>query len=249
VPKLSVTVITRNEAHRVADALQSVSWADERIVVDSGSTDDTVAIARAHADRVETREWTGYAVQKNFAASLASHDWILSIDADERVGVALGDEIRELLKTEPSAKGYRIPRVTNYLGQWIRSTDWWPDWQLRLYDRRAGEWSRAQVHESVRVRGAVSHLRGELMHHPYADVADHLATINDYTSVAARELYDRGRRSGPLRIIVHTKLAFLRNFVLRGGFRQGSTGLIVSMLNSYYVMVKFTKLWERQRRG
>jgi glycosyltransferase involved in cell wall biosynthesis len=249
VPRLSVTVITRNEAHRVAEALQSVSWADERIVVDSGSTDDTVAVARAHADRVETREWTGYAAQKNFAASLASHDWILSLDADERAGVALGDEIRELLKSEPAAKGYRIPRVTNYLGQWIRSTDWWPDWQLRLYDRRAGEWTRAQVHESVRVRGSVGHLRGELMHHPYADVADHLATINEYTSVAARELYERGRRSGPLRIIVHTKLAFLRNFVLRGGFRQGSTGLIVSLLNSYYVMVKFTKLWERQRRG
>lgn len=249
MPKLSVTVITRNEAHRLAEALQSVSWADERIVVDSGSTDDTVAIARANADRVEAREWTGYAAQKNFAASLASHDWILSIDADERVGVALGDEIRELLKTEPAAKGYRIPRVTNYLGQWIRSTDWWPDWQLRLYDRRAGEWIRAQVHESVRVGGAVGHLRGELMHHPYADVADHLSTINEYTSVAARELYERGRRSGPLRIIVHTKLAFLRNFVLRGGFRQGSTGLVVSLLNSYYVMVKFTKLWERQRRG
>jgi glycosyltransferase involved in cell wall biosynthesis len=249
VPSLSVTVITRNEAHRVTEALQSVAWADERIVVDSGSTDDTVAIARAHASRVETREWTGYSAQKNFAASLASHDWILSIDADERVGVALGDEIRELLKSEPAARGYRIPRVTNYLGQWIRSTDWWPDWQLRLYDRRAGEWTRAQVHESVRVRGTIGHLRGELMHHPYADVADHLATINDYTSVAARELYERGRRSGPLRIIVHTKLAFLRNFVLRGGFRQGSTGLVVSLLNSYYVMVKFTKLWERQRRG
>lgn len=248
MPKLSVTVITLNEAHRLTEALQSVSWADERIVVDSGSSDETVAIATANADRVETRAWTGYSAQKNYAASLASHDWILSIDADERVGIALGDEIRELLKGEPAASGYRIPRVTNYLGQWIRSTDWWPDWQLRLYDRRTAEWARAQVHESVRVRGPVGRLRGELMHHPYADVADHLATINEYTSVAARELHERGRRSGPLRIIVHAKLAFLRNFVLRGGFRQGSTGLVVSLLNSYYVMLKFTKLWELQRR-
>ena len=136
MPKLSVTVITRNEAHRIAAALESVAWADERIVVDSGSTDDTVAIARRLAHRVETRAWEGYAAQKNYAASIASHDWIFSLDADERVGVALGDEIRELLKGEPAARGYRVPRVTNYLGQWIRSTDWWPDWQLRLYDRR-----------------------------------------------------------------------------------------------------------------
>ena len=249
MPKVSVTVITRNEAHRLADCLASVAWADERIVVDSGSTDDTLAIARAHADRVEVRTWEGYSSQKNYAASIASHDWVLSVDADERVGVALGDEIRELLKADPAARGYRIPRVTSYLGQWIRSTDWWPDWQLRLYDRRAGEWTRVQVHESVRVRGAVGHLRGELLHHPYADIADHIATINEYTSVAARELHHRGRRSGPLRIVVHAKLAFLRNFILRGGFRQGSTGLIVSLLNSYYVLLKFAKLWELQRRG
>jgi glycosyltransferase involved in cell wall biosynthesis len=249
VPKVSVTVITRNEAHRLADCLASVSWADERIVVDSGSTDDTVACARAGADRVEVRAWTGYAAQKNYAASIATHDWVLSVDADERVGVALRDEIQELLKSEPAARGYRVPRVTHYLGQWIRSTDWWPDWQLRLYDRRAGEWARVQVHESVRIRGAVGHLRGELLHHPYADIADHLATINEYTTIAARELHQRGRRSGPVRIIVHTKLAFLRNYVLRGGFRQGSTGFIISLLNSYYVMLKFAKLWEQQRRS
>jgi glycosyltransferase involved in cell wall biosynthesis len=113
VPKVSVTVITRNEAHRLAEALRSVAWADERIVVDSGSTDDTLAVARQYADRVETRAWDGYASQKNYAASLATHDWILSLDADERVGVALADEIRELLKPEPAARGYRVPRVTN----------------------------------------------------------------------------------------------------------------------------------------
>ena len=249
MPKVSVTVIARNEAHRIAEALQSVAWADERIVVDSGSADDTLAIARQYADRVETRTWEGYAAQKNFAASLASNDWILSIDADERVGVALGDEIRELLKSEPPARGYRVPRVTNYLGQWIRCTDWWPDWQLRLYDRRAGEWKRVHVHESVRVDGPVEKLRGELLHHPYAGIADHIETINHYTTIAADELFERGRRSGFLRIVAHTKAAFLRNYVLRGGFRQGTTGLVVSLLNSYYVMLKFAKLWERQRRG
>ena len=247
MPKVSVTVITRNEAHRLADALQSVAWADERIVVDSGSTDNTLEIARRHADRVETRAWEGYASQKNYAASLASHDWVLSLDADERVGVALADEIRELLKTEPAARGYRVPRVTWYLGQWIRSTDWWPDWQLRLYDRRAGSWKRMHVHESVRLDGPVAKLRGELLHQPYKDIADHIETINAYTTIAADELHARGRRSGFFRIVAHAKLAFLRNYILRGGFRQGTTGLVVSLLNAYYVLLKFAKLWERQR--
>lgn len=247
MPKLSVTIITFNEAAHIAAALDSVAWADERVVVDSGSTDDTVAIARAHADRVEVRAWQGYAAQKNYAASIARHDWIFSLDADERVGVALTDEIRALLATEPAVHGYRVPRVTSYLGQWIRSTDWWPDWQLRLYDRRVAHWTRVHVHESVRVPGPVERLRGELLHYPYTDIADHLETIDRYTTMAARELHAGGRRSGFLRIAVHPPLAFLRNYVMRGGFRQGTTGLIVSWLNSYYVLLKFAKLWERER--
>ena len=155
MPPLSVTIITRNEAAHIAAALASVAWADERIVVDSGSTDDTVRIARAHGARVETRPWEGYSAQKNYAASLATHDWILSLDADERVSDPLRDEIRQVLEDPSSRRGFRIPRVAFYLGKWIRSTDWWPDWQLRLYDRREGQWTRVHVHESVRVTGPV----------------------------------------------------------------------------------------------
>jgi glycosyltransferase involved in cell wall biosynthesis len=249
VPPVSVTIITLNEAARLKDALESVAWADERIVVDSGSTDDTLAIARAHADRVEVRAWTGYADQKNHAASLARHDWILSLDADERVSLALADEIRQTLEHEPPARGFRMPRVTSYLGQWIRCTDWWPDWQLRLYDRRAGEWARLNVHESVRMRGAVARLHGELLHHPYDSIADHLATIDHYTTIAAQELYAQGRRATWGRIAVHPPLAFLRNYILRVGIRQGTPGLVVSLLNSYYVLLKFAKLWELGRRA
>lgn len=246
MPKLSVTLITHNEAGHIAAALESVAWADERIVVDSGSTDDTVAIARGLADRVEVRPWQGYAEQKNYAASLARHDWILSIDADERVSGPLADEIRGVLATEPERCGYRVPRATYYLGRWIRSTDWWPDWQLRLYDRRAGKWARVHVHESVRIPGVPGRLRGELLHYPYRDISDHLQTIDRYTTLASGELYARGRRSGALRIALHPALAFLRNYVLRGGFRQGTAGLTVSMINSYYVLLKYAKLWERQ---
>ncbi len=249
MPRLTVTLITRNEAAHLAAALQSVAWADERVVIDSGSTDGTLAIARAHADRVETRAWDGYGAQKNYAASLATHDWILSIDADERVSEGLAEQIRQLLERDPACAGYRVPRVTHYLGRWIRCTDWWPDWQLRLYDRRAGRWARVHVHESVRLDGRPGRLTGELLHYPYRDISEHLETIDRYTTLAAAELHDRGRRATWGSVALHPPLAFLRNYVLRGGFRQGTAGLIVSLLNSYYVLLKFAKLWELQARA
>jgi glycosyltransferase involved in cell wall biosynthesis len=246
VPKLSVTVITRDESANIAAALESVAWADEIIVVDSESTDDTVAQAKRFTERVIVRPWAGYAAQKNFAASLASHDWILSLDADERVTPALAGEIRATLAADPRHGGYRIPRVAFHLGRWIRTTDWYPDDQLRLYDRRAAQWKGAYVHESVAVTGSIGRLRNELQHHPYRDVADHLETIDRYTTLAAREMNAAGRRAGALQIAGHPPFAFLRNYLLRGGFRNGVPGLIISMLNAYYVFLKFSKLWQLQ---
>jgi glycosyltransferase involved in cell wall biosynthesis len=245
--KLTVTVITRNEAHNITAALDSVSWADEIVVVDSRSTDDTVAIARRLGARVEVRDWPGFAAQKNHAAGLASHDWILSLDADERVSAALGAEIRQLLRSGPAARGYRIPRVTWYLGRWIRTTDWYPDHQLRLYDRRAGRWGARLVHESVALDSAPGVLRHELQHYAYRDVSHHLATIDRYTTLAAQQAYVEGRRAGAFSALVYSRLAFARNFILKRGFLDGSTGLIVSMLNSHYVFLKYAKLWELQQ--
>ena len=246
MPKLSVTIITKNEAADIDDALQSVAWADERIVVDSHSTDATVAIARARADRVEVRDWPGYIEQKNYAASIARHDWILSLDADERVTPALASEIQRLLAGDPSCVGYRIPRVTWHLGRWVRTTDWYPDVQLRLYDRRSAEWTGRYVHESVKARGTVGRLKGELRHFAYRGIADHLETIDRYTTYAARQMYEDGRRAGFLEIAAHPPLAFLRNYIVRGGIRDGVPGLIISALNSYYVFLKFAKLRELQ---
>lgn len=246
MPGLTVTVIAKNEAADIADALRSVSWADEIVVVDSQSDDGTAAIARQFTDRVIVREWPGYAVQKNYAASIARNDWILSLDADERVTPALSDEIGRIVAGAPSCAGYRIPRVTWHLGRWIRSTDWYPDYQLRLYDRRAAEWSGRYVHESVAARGPIGTLTGELQHLAYRDIAEHLETIDRYTTYAARQMHEDGRRAGLLRLAGHPPLAFLRNYVLKRGFTQGAPGLIVSALNSYYVFLKFAKLWERQ---
>ena len=244
MPKVAVTIITLDEAEHIAAAIDSVAWADEVIVVDSGSSDGTADIARAKGARVSTRAWTGYADQKNHAATLASHDWIFSLDADERVTPALATEIRALLREEPAKRCYRLPRVTFHLGRWIRTTDFYPDYQARLYDRRAGAWHGEFVHESVKVNGEVGYLRGELEHYSFRDLSDQVLRINRYSNLAARQMYLGGRRATAYHLLVHPPAAFLRNYLLRRGFLDGSAGLLISLMNAYSVFLKFAKLWE-----
>lgn len=244
MPKLSVTIITRNEADNLPSALESARWADEIVVVDCGSTDATAAVARERSARVLHHDWCGYAEQKNFAAASAAHDWILSLDADERITPALGEEIRALLSSDPPLAGYRIPRVSWYLGAWIRTTDWYPDRQLRLYDRKRGRWARRRVHESVALDGPAGTLQHPLEHRPYRDISHHLHTMDRYTTLAAEDMLEEGRRSGVGQILFQPAAAFVRNYVLKLGFRQGTAGLIVSALNSYYVFLKYAKLWQ-----
>ena len=244
MPRLTVTVITRNEASNIEAALASVAWADEIVVVDAESTDDTAAIARRRGAKVDVRPWPGYSAQKNYAAAAAAHDWILSIDADERVTPALASEIQSLLESEPAHRGYRVPRLSHYLGRWIRGTDWYPDYQLRLYDRRAGQWNGRAVHESVALNGEPGRLDHDLQHFPYRDISHHLQTIDRYTTLAAEQMRADGRTPSIAGVVLHPPFAFLRNYVLRGGFRSGSAGLVVSILNSYYVFLKLAKAWE-----
>jgi glycosyltransferase involved in cell wall biosynthesis len=248
VAPLTVTVITRNESVHIEACLASVDWADECLVVDCGSTDDTVALAERAGARVIVRDWPGYSAQKNFAAEQASHDWILSIDADERVTPELGAEIRQLMQSTPSAPGYRIPRLTWHLGRWFRTTDWYPDSQLRLYDRRRGRWKTRRVHESVEVDGTPGRLTHDLHHYAYRDIAHHLETMNRYTTLAAEDLFERGRRVGATDVIVHPIAAFARNYLLKKGVLDGVAGLIVSAMNAYYVFLKLAKVWELERR-
>jgi glycosyltransferase involved in cell wall biosynthesis len=244
VPKVTATLITLNEAANIAAALGSVAWADEIVVVDSGSTDDTVALAQKAGARVEVRAWPGYSAQKNYAASIASHDWILSLDADERVTPALAGEIKALIASDPPRRGYRVPRISHYLGRWIRGTDWYPDYQLRLYDRRAGRWNGRAVHESVALEGEPGVLTSDLQHYPYRDISHHLATIDRYTTLAADEMRAAGRVPSMAGVALHPPFAFLRNYILRRGFLNGSAGLTVSVLNSYYVFLKLAKARE-----
>ena len=246
MPKVSVTVITLNEAEHIGAALDSAAWADEIVLVDCGSTDGTADIARARGADVFCRDWSGYVDQKNYAAEHASHDWIFSLDADERIPPALAAEVRGLLSSEPAVRGYRVPRVTFHLGRWIRTTDFYPDFQTRLYDRRAARWRGKYVHESVAVDGSVGQLRHDLEHYSFRDLRDHLDRVNHYTTLAARQMNEAGRRAGPLDLLVHPPAAFLRNYVLRRGILDGTAGLTISLVNSFSVFLKFAKLWELQ---
>ena len=245
--KLSVTIITLNEAAHLGAAIDSASFADEILVVDSGSSDGTTDIARAKGVRVLTREWTGYVDQKNYAAAEASHDWIFSLDADERIPAALADEIRGLLAADPPYHGYRVPRVTFHLGRWIRTTDFYPDYQTRLYDRRFARWRGRYVHESVNVDGPSGQLKNDLQHYSFADLRDQIKRINHYSTLSAKQMYEAGRRTGPVEILIHPPAAFLRNYILRRGFLDGTAGLTISLMNAWSVGLKFMKLWELQR--
>lgn len=247
MPRLSVTIITRNEEAQIEGAIASVAWADEILVVDSHSSDRTVALAQAAGARVIVRDWPGYIAQKNFAADQAAHDWILSLDADERVTPELATSIRQTLE-QPTDSAYTCPRLTWYLGKWITGTDWYPDVQTRLYNRRAASWSGALVHESLSVSGSRSRLAGDLHHYAYRNIGDHLDTIDRYTALAARQMFESGRRVSTAQIALHPPLAFIRNYVAKGGFRLGTVGFVVSVLNTYYVFLKFARLWELHHR-
>ncbi len=240
--KVAVTVITLNEAAHIDACLASVAWADDVVVVDSGSTDGTPDRARAAGARVIVRGWPGYAEQKNVAAAEAACDWILSVDADERVTPALAEEIRRTLDGDPAAAGFRIPRVAWHLGRWIRTTDWYPDPQLRLYDRRRARWTPRRVHESVSADGPVERLRHELQHYAYRDLSHHHSTIDRYTTLGAEDMAEAGRRATVVDLVVHPAAAFARNYLVRRGMLDGVPGLIISAMNAYYVFLKFAKL-------
>jgi glycosyltransferase involved in cell wall biosynthesis len=247
---LSAVLIAQNEEKTIADALASVSFCDEIVLVDSGSTDRTREVAQAKGARVLLNApWPGFVAQRDFAVRAATHDWVLVVDADERVGAKLREEVERLRVRGFELAGYRVPRVAFYLGRWIRGTDWYPDWQLRLFDRRRGSWSGDLVHESVVVRGPVGRLHGAIEHHPYPSISDHLRKIDSYTTLWARQAHAAGRRSSVLDMSADAFWAFFRNYVLKQGFRLGGAGLIVSLLNTHYTFVKLAKLRELERTG
>ena len=240
--KISAAIITLNEERNIARALESLRCCDEVLVVDSGSNDRTAEIAAKLGARVVESPWGGYARQKNYAADSASHDWILSIDADERVSPALASEIRGVLEREPREAAFRIPRMTRHFGRWMRTTDAYPDYQVRLYDRRRARWKPLQVHESVAADGPVGTLRNDLLHEGDETIAERKTKLRHYARLSAGEMHRAGRRGGALALLLHPPAAFLRSYVLRRGFLDGRAGLRVSALQAYYVYLKFAYL-------
>ncbi len=248
--KISAVIIAHNEERKIGRALESVSWADEILVVDSGSTDRTAELARESGARVIEREWPGFAKQKQFAADSAANDWIFSLDADEVVSEALRDEIARTLArpVDEIADGYRVPRLSFYLGRAIRHAGWYPDRQLRLFDRRKGRWSDALVHESVTLEGRVGDLRGDLHHFSVDDAAHHHRMIGErYAPLAAEQMFADGRRTGPVRVAGAGAAAFVRSYFLKLGFLDGFPGYCIAKFAAHHAFLKHLLLYERQQ--
>ena len=244
---LSVAMITYNEEDNIRDALESIRWADEIVVVDSQSTDRTQEICREYTDKVYTFEWQGFAHQKSRAVSLTSNPWVLVLDADERVTEGLRDEIISLLggeSQEPLLDGYYIARRNYFSGRWMRHGGWWPDYTLRLFRKDRGRFEPREVHECIRVDGRTGHLRHPMEHYTYRDIGDYLRRMDFYSTLAAREMFKAGRRAGILDITLRPLLTFCRMCFLRLGILDGIYGMILAGLYSAYTFSKYSKLWE-----
>lgn len=245
--KLSAIIITRNEAAHIGDCLDSLAFADEIIVLDSGSSDDTCAIAQARGARVQTTsDWPGFGPQKNRALDLATGDWVLSLDADERVPPELARTILRTLEA-PTAQAYQIARLSSFCGRWIRHSGWWPDYVVRLFRRGAGRFSDAPVHERVLVATPVATLPGHLLHYPYASLEVFIDKLNRYSSEAARAAHARGRRTSVLGPFGHGFWTFLRHYVWRRGFLDGWQGLLLAGMAATGSFFRYAKLFWLRR--
>ena len=246
---LSVVIITFNEEANLARTLASVAWADEIIVLDSGSTDRTREVAESFHAKLFAEPWKGFAAQKNSALTKASVDWILSLDADEEVEPALAEEIRSVLAANPSVAGFRIPRKNFFLGRWIKHGGFYPDPKLRLFRRGAGEFDDRLVHEDVKLKGDTLSLQNHLLHHAYPTLESYLEHMNRYSSLGSEMAISKQPRGFSLTdIVVRPRLTFFYNYFLRLGFLDGREGLLLHLYHAQYVSWKYAKAWARSRK-
>lgn len=246
---LSVAIIARDEVDRLERAIRSVPFADEVLVLDSGSTDGTVALAEGLGARVLRTDWPGYVAQKNRALSACQHRWVLSLDADEHLDAALAEAVRAALSQEPSVAGFSMRRLTWWQGAPMRHGAWGRDWKLRLVDRERARWVGRDPHDALQCDGPVTRLPGALHHHPYRSIGEHLATIDRYTALSAQGMADDGARARWFDLLFRPPAHFVASFLLRAGFLDGARGLAVAGLGACYVSLKWTRLYLRQRGG
>ena len=241
---LSVILITKNEAELVARCLESVKWADEIIVLDSGSTDDTVEICKRYTDQVEVTDWPGFGPQKNRALAKARCDWVLSIDADEEVTPELVQEIQQVLQADDAAlsAGYTLPRLSSYCGRFMRHSGWWPDPVLRLFKRERGTFTSDRVHERVVVQGEIQALQTTLLHHSFRSLDQVLNKVNQYSFEGAHALHAKGRRASLATAVGHGLWSFVRTYFLKRGFLDGREGFILAVSNAEGTYYRYLKL-------
>ena len=247
--KISATIITFNEEANIKAACESVAWADEIVVVDSNSTDATREIAASCGARVIVNAWPGFGAQKQFAVEQAQHDWIFSLDADERVSDQLRDSIHALKNEAEPADGYLISRRTFYQQRWIRGGGWYPDKQLRFFKRTKGRWKQRHIHESVSMdaNARVDQLAGDLLHYTSPNAAHHHRVIGErYAPLAAQQMFEEGRRTSVFGVASAAPAAFIRSFILKGGFRDGFAGFTIASFAAHHSFLKHLLLWEKQ---
>ena len=248
--EISATIITFNEASNIKAACESVAWADEVVVVDSNSTDATREIAEACGARVIVNDWPGFGAQKQFAVDQAKHEWILSLDADERVSDELKQSILKLQNEKDLADGYQISRRTYYQDRWIRGGGWYPDRQLRLFRKSKGHWKQRHIHESVTMNpGArVETLKGDLLHYTSQNAAHHHRMIGErYAPLAAQQMFEEGRRTSVFGVASAGPAAFIRSLILKGGLRDGFAGFTIASFAAHHAFLKHLMLWEKQK--
>ncbi len=240
--RLSVIVITKDEAGSIRPCLESVSWADEIVVVDSGSSDDTAAICREYTDKVTVTDWPGFGPQKNRALDAARGEWVLSLDADERVSPELRAEIEAAMADPGTAAAFRMPRSSSYCGRFMRHGGWWPDYVTRLFRRGRARFSDDLVHERLVVDGEVGSLSSPLLHETFRDPEEVLQKVNAYSSAGARMMAQRGRKATLAGAVARGLWSFLRSYVLRAGFLDGREGFMLAVSNAEGTYYRYLKL-------
>jgi glycosyltransferase involved in cell wall biosynthesis len=239
--KITATIITLNEERNIARAIESLRCCDEIVLVDSGSVDRTVELAAKLGARVVESPWHGYATQKNYAAEQATHDWILSLDADEALSESHEAEIWTVKKKGPSYDAYTMPRLAQYLGRWILHSGWYPDRKIRLYHRAKAKWVGDFVHESVQVNGRVGHLESNLLHFTCESLSEHLKTMDRYTTLAAEELVSRKQKILLRNMILDPAWTFSRTYFFQRGYKDGLEGLTIAYMAAFYTFLKYAK--------
>jgi len=250
MPPLSAFVITYNEEDHIEACLESLSFCDEVVVVDSHSQDRTVELAKSHGAKVIERDWPGYREQKTFGLRQVQHDWVLNVDADERVSPELRQSIQTVLAAEPASDiaGFYVNRVVFHLGRWWRRGGWYPEYRLRLLRRSKVQWGGTDPHEKPIPHGRTERLAGELEHYSYRDLEDQFTRLQRFSSIAASEEFKRGRRVGVFAILFKPLFRFFKFYVIKQGFREGVAGLVVAISEGYYTFMKYSNLWDLYRR-